>query len=209
MRTDNADPTTAAFLDAANAFAELVRRVEEHQWDAHGLGEWTVRSLVGHTGRAITLVSEYASADASTPEMLDALGYYQAALSGHGVHSSVAQRGRDAGVALGPDPAAAIGERIHQITALLADSQTRPQSFKTPMGNVRFDEYLRTRVLELVAHGDDLARAIGAGELPVQPNTRRIVLGLIADVAVARGDGALLTAALLGRAPLPAEYSMF
>ncbi len=209
MHTENVDPFTAAFVDAATVFAETCRTVEPEQWEAHGLGEWTVRSLVGHTGRAITLVSEYASADASSHEMLDALGYYQAALSGHGVHSSVAQRGRDAGTALGPDPAEAINTRVRQLTGMLSDPSTRPQSFITPMGRVRFDEYLRTRVLELVAHGDDLARAIGTADLPVQPNTRRIVLGLIADLVLARGDGALLTAALLGRAPLPADYSLF
>lgn len=203
------EAVTDAFLDAANAFATTCSKVTADQWDAPGLGEWTVRSLVGHTSRAITLVNEYASVDPSSADMLDAMGYYRAALAGHGVHSSVAQRGVAAGVALGTDPAEAVRLLVQQISAMLQDPSTRPSSFTTPMGTVGYQQYLRTRVLELVAHGDDLARAIGITELPVKPDTRRMVLGLITDVVVARGDGSVVTAALLGRTALPAGYSMF
>ena len=44
----------AAFEDAATSLLQTVDRVEPHQWELPGLGEWTVRELTAHTLRAFT-----------------------------------------------------------------------------------------------------------------------------------------------------------
>ena len=37
------------FAEAARTFVDLVRRLPHDRWDGPGLGEWDLRSLVGHT----------------------------------------------------------------------------------------------------------------------------------------------------------------
>src|SRR4051794_17898417 len=47
-----AGSSRSALEQAAAFFLATVERVEPTQWDLPGLGEWSVRDLVGHTGRA-------------------------------------------------------------------------------------------------------------------------------------------------------------
>ena len=37
------------FAEAARTFVGLVRALPNDRWDGPGLGEWDLRSLVGHT----------------------------------------------------------------------------------------------------------------------------------------------------------------
>jgi hypothetical protein len=47
------------FQSAGSAFAELVGRIPDQRWDAPGLGEWSVRDLVGHTSHALVTVTSH------------------------------------------------------------------------------------------------------------------------------------------------------
>ena len=49
----------AEFASAAESFATLVRRIPDGRWDDPGLGDWDVRSLVGHASRSLITVSTY------------------------------------------------------------------------------------------------------------------------------------------------------
>ena len=51
--------SVATFTSAARSFAELVREIPASAWDSPGLGEWDLRSLVGHTSRSLITVSTY------------------------------------------------------------------------------------------------------------------------------------------------------
>lgn len=65
--TRRADPaatgpmtTTEAWLtDATQGVLELVEQIPAGAWDRAGLGDWTLRELVAHTGRSWTLLGTY------------------------------------------------------------------------------------------------------------------------------------------------------
>ena len=91
---------------AARAVADLVGTIPPGRWDGPGLGEWDLRALVGHTSRSLLTVETYLQRPAEREDLATAAAYVAAgqrlaADAGGGV----AQRGRDAGKALGPRPA--------------------------------------------------------------------------------------------------------
>src|SRR5215216_374438 len=61
---------TETFAEGARTFADLVRRIPPGRWDGPGLGEWDLRSLVGHTSRSLITVETYLGQPA---ELVDAL----------------------------------------------------------------------------------------------------------------------------------------
>lgn len=60
----------------------------------------------------------------------------------------------------------------------------------SPRGPVRADEYIATRVVELVVHSDDLSRSLPeAPALPVDPGALRIAVRLLASMLVTVAPG--------------------
>jgi uncharacterized protein (TIGR03083 family) len=192
------------FEAAAQWFVATTAEVGD-RWEAPGLGEWDVRALVGHTSRSFVTVEAYL---AKPPEQVDvesAALYYRATRSlarGPGV----AQRGIDAGHALGADPAAAVAELADRVTALVQRS-TGDELMTTIAGGMRLRDYLPTRTFELVVHTCDLAVALA---VPVAPPTiaarqaMQLVIELLVDESLA-GDALL---ALTGRRALAANFSV-
>ena len=198
------DDERRAFGDAAGWFAELVDQVGD-RWELPGLGEWDVRALVGHTSRALLTVETYLARPAARAEVGSAPAYYRAARELVG-GADVTERGRDAGRALGADPAAAVRELVGRVPPLLAGCQGS-ELVTTVVGGMRLDAYLPTRVFELVVHGADLAADL---DLPPDVPARAAVsaLRLAADVAAADGQAAPLLRALTGRTGLPPGFSV-
>ena len=194
----------AAFEAAALWFVTTAAEVGD-RWEKPGLGEWDVRSLVGHTSRSFVTVEAYL---AKPPEQVDieSAPLYYAATRSIARGSGVAQRGRDAAQALGDDPAAAVAELGSRVTALVRRS-TGDELMTTIAGGMRLRDYLPTRTFELVVHTCDLAAALG---LPVAPpaTAARQAMQLVTELLVddARIGEALL--ALTGRGPLPPEFSV-
>jgi hypothetical protein len=52
----------ASYAAAGTAFVGVAGRVPDDAWGSTGLGEWTVRDLVGHTTRSFVTVTEYLAA---------------------------------------------------------------------------------------------------------------------------------------------------
>ena len=210
-------PVVDSFSDAADWFVGLAAAVPAGGWAENGLGDWTIRDLVGHTGRALSTVSEYATDRVETPELATSLDYYRGmALSGAGaddVNAAVAERGRQAGAELGDDPVGAL--TIMRDTVVALTRTVSPDSLATSRaGTIRMRDYLPTRTLELVVHGLDLQRALArldAVGVPTAPaGALSDVFHLLADNAVDRGQLFLceLTMALTGRVGLPVGYSV-
>ncbi len=171
-------------------------------WTKSALGEWTVRDLVGHALRAVTLVRTYRS-DESSGAMLTASEYFVIARQSIGDPAAVAQRGRDAGAALGDNPLAIARSEYNSTVAAINEIEF----VKTPVGPMIRDEYLRTRMVELVVHTNDLQRATGQ-EIAINEGATRIAIGLLGEVAIARGTGPTLLAAITGRSSLPPGFSV-
>jgi uncharacterized protein (TIGR03083 family) len=198
------DSAVLSFSEAAAWFARTVASVDD-RWSEPGLGEWDVRSLVGHTSRALLTVEAYLARPAASVTVSSPVEYFSATRS-LAAGPDVAARGREAGEALGPDPAAVVDEIVARVVPLVS-SCSGEELVTTIAGGMRLADYLPTRTFELVAHTTDLASALGL-PLDVPPGPALQALELVSALAVA-GDlaGPLLRAAL-GRAGLREGFSV-
>lgn len=198
------DQSRRAFADAAEWFVDVAGRVGD-RWELPGLGEWDIRALVGHTSRALLTVEAYLARPATEIAVDSALDYYLAT-SAAAAGAAVAARGRDAGVALGADPAAAVREIAARVVPLV-DSQSGAELLTTIAGGMRLHDYLPTRTFELAVHTADLATAIAVpADVPATAATQ--ALQIVTGLAVARGLAAPLLLAATGRPSLPPGFSV-
>ena len=198
------DDSRQAFRDAAACFVQTASLVEG-RWDSPGLGEWDVRALVGHTSRALLTVEAYLAQPAAAVEVESAAGYFRAT-SGAAVGSAVAQRGRDAGTALGADPARALADIAERVLQLI-DGSDGTELVTTFAGGMRLSDYLPTRTFELAVHTADLAVALELpADLPATAATQ--ALQLVTELAVTVGLAGPLLLAATGRPGLPPGSSV-
>ena len=192
----------AAFEDAATSLLQTIDRVEPHQWELPGLGEWTVRELTAHTLRAFTTIERYLAAEPIVDRLIaDAAEYFRIVLADPNIHVAVAERGRQAGAQL-IDPVGESEATAQRVLALVA-STADDDVVETMAGKMMFIEYLATRASELALHTLDLQRATGQS-LALAPATATVVVGLMAELA----EPITLLFALTGRGTLPTDYSV-
>lgn len=198
------EETRAAFEDAAAWFVRTASLVGD-RWGEPGLGEWDVRALVGHTSRSFLTVEEYLGRPAERVEVASAVGYYRATreiAAGPGV----ADRGRQAGAALGDDPTSAVAEVADRVRALVRGCDGT-ELLTSIAGGMRLADYLPTRTFELTVHTADLAAALGVpADAPV--SAARLALGLVTELAVEDGAAVPLLLATTGRRALPPGFSV-
>src|SRR5215211_6849481 len=128
-----------AFADAAEWFVRTVALAGD-RWDRPGLGEWDVRALVGHTSRSFLTVEMYLARPAAAVEVASAADYFRATRAA-AADPAVAARGRDAGTALGRDPAAAVAEVAARVVPLV-DAQNGTELVTTIAGGMQLRDYL-------------------------------------------------------------------
>jgi uncharacterized protein (TIGR03083 family) len=198
------------FEQAATAFCALVQQVPAHRWGDHGLGDWDLRALVGHAGRALTTVVEYLGQAGDEPAQLtDAAAYFATAtrlMPAAQLNESVRLRGVQAGAQLGKDPAATVrGWLTDAVNALHATSGD--PVVPTVVGRMPLSAYLPTRTFELTVHGLDLAATLGVDA--AWPEAALIeTIRLAGDVAVHTGNATTVLRALTGRRSLPEGFSV-
>lgn len=198
----------AVFEDAARAFIDVLGRITDKQWDEPGLGEWTVRSLAGHTARAISTVGEYLNGSPPTTVTCpDAEAYYAGLHGSSGSSAAVAARGVAAGAELGDDPVPRVTTTLDTVLATIA-AQPANRIVSVIGGRaIPLAEYLRTRTFELVVHTMDLTRATGIRHsLPQRAISDAAALA--ARIASLSGNGDTLLLALTGRIALPEGFSV-
>jgi len=199
--------STTDFATAAHSFLDLVGDVPPAKWPEPALGVWDVRSLVGHTARAISTVETYLSADPA-PEVTvkDAEGYYADVFDVYTDNDAIAARGVAAGEALTEDSGAqfeaTLGRALALIEAAGPDRIVAIGTIGIPLG-----EYLRTRVFELVIHTMDIAKAVNLPHA-IPADVVANVADLSARVAVRKGNGEDILFALTGRKPLPQRFTI-
>ena len=195
------------FGQAAGAVAALVNTIPSERWAGPGLGEWDLRALVGHTSRSLLTVEAYLQRPAERVELATAAEYVAAgrrlaADAGGGV----AQRGRDAGEALGPRPAEAFTAIVDRVLPQCAPADD--PVIATIAGGMHLSVYLETRTFELVVHGVDIADALGVAPPAFGPEVWQAALQLAAAVVALSDEAPVVVRALTGRAGLPPGFSI-
>lgn len=217
------------FEAAARSFTQIVRAVGPQDWDGVGLGEWSVRALTGHAARALLTIESYRSVTAeparpvstgpiltspvlaspvlTSPVLTGPVDYFRAAAAALAGPAAVAERGRQAGAALGNDPAAAVSVIARRVRGLVSETADGAL-MRTPVGIITLVDYLPTRTFELTVHGLDLAAAVEAVPPTELDGPLAASLLLAAQLAVATGRGTEVLLALTGRRLLPAPFNV-
>ncbi|MHB8681577.1 MAG: maleylpyruvate isomerase N-terminal domain-containing protein [Acidimicrobiales bacterium] len=214
-----------AFAEAADALVDLVSRVPPCSWERPGLGEWTVRELVGHAARtAFTTIDDYLvtelpadGAAATAPDGTDLLSdddpvgvvaaYYLNTRDNAALHAGVAERGRQAAADMAADPLAAVRAMAERARSAVVGAPAGAL-FVSRFGAIGFAGYLTSRIVEIVVHGLDIAAAT-AVEFSPPPAAARLVVAVVAESARRRGQGTLVIRSLAGRGELPAGLNVF
>ena len=170
------------------------------------LEEFSVRGLAGHLLRAMTSVEGYLDAaepeaDPGGVEAVSAAGYYAAVL-GNGtvdindaLNRAVRQRGVESAPGAPEGLSAVWAEAAARLRGRLAAEPAgrRVQVFGGLV--LDLDDYLVTRLVELVVHGDDLAVSLGVAPPALDPAATALVIATLVEVARLRhGDAAVLAA---------------
>ena len=197
----------AAFLSAAASFVDQVTAISGRDLTGPGLGDWDLRALIGHTSRSPVTVESYLARPADEVEVPTAAAYYAAIAQAGGANTpEIAERGREAGRALGDDPAGAVRDLRNRVDTMLP-AYADDYLLVTIAGGMRLDEYLRTRIFELVVHGLDIAETTGVEpdfeDAPLADATR-----LAAEVVAHSGRAPDLLRALTGRRSFPDDLSV-
>jgi uncharacterized protein (TIGR03083 family) len=198
----------APFASAARSFAALVHDIPADRWAGPGLGDWDLRSLVGHASRSLITVSTYLQHAAEREDITTPQEYYvkvnPAALGFD--PADVAERGRQAGRDLGDDPAAAVDVLVSRAFDALSEVGN-PLITVIGGAGIRLHTYLPTRTFELAVHGLDIARAVGIS-FALPADVLEEATGLAARIAVAEGQGETVLLGLTGRDELPRSFSI-
>jgi uncharacterized protein (TIGR03083 family) len=200
--------TRATYDAAATAFLDLAARVPLERYAGPGLGDWDLRSLIGHTSRSLVTVSTYLGTRAETIAAESPAAYYSAVsriVTSESV-DAVHQRGVDAGRGLGDDPLGVLRQQKADADAAL-DALDGDPVIETIAGGMRVSDYLPTRTFELTVHCLDIARATGLDFTPPRSALAES-LALAAATAVELGMGADVLLALTGRQALPPNCSV-
>ncbi|MFC1410117.1 sterol carrier family protein [Streptacidiphilus sp. N1-12] len=157
------------------------------------LGDWRVRELVAHLGTVFDAVSRKAGLDGGPGEPLSLTGWVAATRTEAPAIAAVAQEQAAAEQRYGGTPAevdAAVAASVERMLKTLADAPGFAPGLRTPtrFGPMLFTDYLVTRVLETVVHGDDLAAALGTG-LPPDRQALAATTRLLADALAAQAPG--------------------
>ncbi|KUI11588.1 mycothiol maleylpyruvate isomerase [Mycobacterium sp. GA-1285] len=198
---------TTTFASAAHSFADLVGRIPADAWSGPGVGDWDLRSLVGHTSRSLTTVLTYLETTADRADIATPQEYYaRVNPTALGLDpADVAERGRQAGRDLGDDPAAAAADLVSRTLARLETVEDPLIRVLGGLG-IRLRTYLPTRTFELAVHGLDIARAVGL-PFTLPSSVLQEALELAARIA-AEQHGETVLMALTGRDPLPPSFSI-
>lgn len=189
----------SAFLEASQLAIDLIASdAVAAQWaEPAVLPGYDVAGLSGHLGRGLGTPLTYL--DEPTPIEDDVItpGQYFALVDSDDdeLHAAIRARGSAASAGGQGGLVAELDRTLHTLSTRLDDE---PFDRRVPVfgDNIMFlDEYLVTRLVELVVHGDDLAVSIGAGPLAWPGEATDLVLATLVETAAIRhGPSALITA---------------
>lgn len=202
------------FIDtAAGALRLLDEPAVAAAWASESaLPGMTVGGLAAHLARAVLTVQGYLADATPSPdaEIVDAAGYLLAALPDPGGDSDVDAQvlaraeagGQDGADAVSQRAAAALDDLRRDLPAVPADHVL------AVLGGVaiRLDEYLATRIVELVVHADDLVASVERMRPPALPAAgEATAVRVLAEVARRRTSTRAMVTTLARRERAPRQ----
>jgi hypothetical protein len=195
-----------AFLDAAELAADVVNdsRVAGF-WELPSvLAGYTVGGLAGHLFHATDRLRDVLEREPPPPAQPAKLAEYYGlariespADLDHGVHRAL----REAGGRIAEEGPEAVGRRFTELVTLfrtMLPAVSIDRLVPVVLGDgrpVRLDDYVATRIVELVVHADDLAVSCGMPEIAVPPTCADVAVEALVRMARQRhGDVAVLRA---------------
>lgn len=184
-----------AFLHAVEVVPDIVEALGPHWSEASSLDGWTVGGLTGHFSRGVGQVARYL--DVPTPPRgpeLDGVGYFEFfAPRADDFAAAIVERGEVEGsegpVALKARVEGWRDELVDRLPGMPVDHRVAVLEARS----LPLDEYLRTRLVELVVHHTDLAMTTTLPELPAE--ARDEAIGVLTELARRRhGDRAIVEA---------------
>lgn len=194
----------SGFLSAARSAAELLCRPElgEHWNEQSILAEFSVSGLAGHLLRAMKTVETYLDEpepDAES-EPVSAPGYYAALRIPPDLtapmNRAIRQRGEQSAAGGPADVSVEARRLLDRLSERLAVESPDRRMVVAGDQTITLEEYLRTRIVELLVHTDDLASSLGLAEM-AEPDPTAASIAIETLVSVGRmwfGDLAVLRA---------------
>ena len=189
-----------AYLGAAAVAVDLLgRREVGDKWeDPSCLPELSVRGLAGHLARSVLQVEWFLDMDEPEQPPISAVQYY-AELTGvedldSELNVGVRSRGEETAAGGWARLYLDCGNSVDRLRERLLglDPTRRVLAFGR---SLTIDEYLKTRLIELTVHLDDLASSVGVPLPPVPEAATTQAIAVLVGVARARhGDKAVLRA---------------
>jgi hypothetical protein len=187
-----------SFLQAAGAAVELLgRREVGEKWnEASALEELDIGALAGHLARAVLTVHWYLDMPQPDPPTVTAGEYFATHPSGDikaEVNVEIRARAVEAAKGGWARVYLDVGNAYDHLRRRIPDAS--PDHLIPSTGRALvLDEYLRTRVVELVLHIGDLSRSIDVPP-PDLGEATKVAIGVLLDTALVRhGPTAVLHA---------------
>lgn len=197
------DEIRRQILETATSVAELSHRIGNEDLDRPALGTWDVRGLSGHLLRAMRTPVLYLGEIEPRGEALpSAASYFAQYLEWRssdpgGADARVASRGA---AEISVTSAAQLQDEFEtSVDALHTAIATAPDRLvPSAFGPMWLADYVRTRTLEMVVHGLDLANALDEVWDP-PADALGDVLALCCEITIVTGKGTALLLELTGR----------
>lgn len=153
------------------------------------LDGWSVADLVAHLGRAMNALTACQPADPGTRPL--SFGEYVAGYESGA--AQIAQTTRELSADLADDRLGGVERLVEEAFAHLVTLRTLAADpvVVARRGPILLSDMLRTRLVELVVHGDDLLRSTERRDDPVDPRALHLVAQVLLDAVVARGGWSL------------------
>ena len=201
----------SAFLSTAGVARELIASPSVGtRWDEpSALDRMTVGALAAHLARAVLTLQQYMALplpdDASEP--LTAAQYFAAALTSDiddDLNRGIRARSDDAAASGQAAVLANLDAALASVTASLGEAPADAQVAVFGVALMSLDEYVVTRLLELVVHLDDLAVSLGVDTPAVDVQAVHLVTQCFVGVARIRNGDVAVIRALARRERAPA-----
>ena len=165
-----------AFAQECAAAEATLAEVPDGAWKAPGLGTWNLAELVTHLVRGVTRITEYLPLPAADEPAVDRVTYYRYDVEAES--PGVAQRAVDEAAQIDPPTLPGRFGAGWMASAAAARDHGPDQLLTTFRGTMRLDEYLATRVVEVVIHHIDVRMAL---DLPPAstPGAARMTMAIL------------------------------